>query len=86
MMEVDPGGLGLAEVMTGALREGDHRQGQPSEGAFSELPLNRFIFNLFHIVENVHLSAKGGYIPGILEKALQCHWNMLHICLLRKIL
>merc|ERR1719500_2392562 len=28
MMEVDLGGLGLAEVMTGALREGDHRQGE----------------------------------------------------------
>jgi len=27
-MEVDLGGLGLAEVMTGALREGDHRQGE----------------------------------------------------------
>merc|ERR1719341_2730312 len=28
MMEADLGGLGLAEVMTGALREGDHRQGE----------------------------------------------------------
>merc|ERR1719278_1033916 len=28
MMEVDPGGLGLAEVMTGALQEGDRLQGE----------------------------------------------------------
>ena len=34
-MEVDLGGLGLAEVMTGALQEGDLLQGEPLEGAFS---------------------------------------------------
>ena len=34
-MEVDLGGLGLAEVMTGALQEGDRLQGQPLEGVFS---------------------------------------------------
>merc|ERR1719266_2317497 len=28
MMEVDPGGLGLAEVMTGVLQEGDRLQGE----------------------------------------------------------
>ena len=33
-MEVDLGGLGLAEVMTGALQEGDRLQGQPLEGVF----------------------------------------------------
>ena len=60
-VEVDLGGLGLqGEVMTGALQEGDRLQGQPSEGAFSMPLLKRFIYHLFYVLENVHLSAKGG--------------------------
>ena len=57
-MEVDLGGLGLAVVMTGALQEGDRLQGQPLEGAF----FDRFMYHLFHGLENIHLSAKGGYM------------------------
>ena len=58
-MEVDLGGLGLAEVMTGALQEGDRLQGQPLEGVFFN-DNNFMSYFLFHVLENVHPLAKGG--------------------------
>ena len=71
-------------------RGGGEDRGPPRRGSPPRLVTKRNLLNVsldfttFYILENVHLSGIGGFILCILEKALQCQWKMLDMCLTRQ--